>query len=184
MADYETTLTTNGEVFAFGWDNDTTFRVPTISALTDNANQIQYRAMVHLASKAPEDSLITASSCLQQLSNKVDKTSQIDRENVVNWGMVDYDSGVSIELNTDIVAPYHCFVTTESKANTRQLAAISLSVKVNNEYLPVGVSYSIVSGYSSSAVVGGFFAKGQTFKCSKTSGSSYSAIMYPLKGAK
>ena len=97
--------------------------------------------------------------------------------------MPDFDAGVSIELGVDIIAPYPCFVTAEAKGNSGRLSAITLSAKdINDTYHPVGVSYSIVSGYGSSAVVSGYFAQGQTFKCSKTSGSSYSAIIYPLKG--
>lgn len=107
-----------------------------------------------------------------------------NKEIVMSWMIPDYNSGVNINLDEDIIAPYHCFITAESKANANQLAAITLSVKDDNDtYHPIGVSYSNVSGYSSSAVVNGYFSKGQIFKCSKTSGSSYSATMYPLKGA-
>jgi len=94
LEDYETTLLAKGEVFAFGWDNDNTFRVPTVSPLIDSSNQIQYRAMINLASGITENALITATSCLQQLSDKVDKNSSVDRNIVTSWCIPDYSAGI------------------------------------------------------------------------------------------
>ena len=116
LEEYENTLFVNGEVYAFGWDNDNTFRVPTISPLIDSNNQIQYRAMVNLASGATEEALITATDCLQQLSNKVDKTSSADRKEVTSWGIPDYSAGV--EFTSGETAPANGVIKGTAGFNT------------------------------------------------------------------
>lgn len=69
---------------------------PTKSGIVANLDTIQYRAMVQLAISTTDDAVITATSALQQIANKVDKNSSTDRETVVNWGMPDYSAVVSI----------------------------------------------------------------------------------------
>lgn len=69
---------------------------PDKSGIVANLDVIEYRAMVQLASGATDQAVITATSALQQIANKVDKTSATDKETVVGWGMPDYSAEIAL----------------------------------------------------------------------------------------
>ena len=76
-------------------------------------DSIRYRAMVQLANGATDQAVITATSVLQQVANKVDKTSATDRETVVGWGMPDYSAGIAVtaeQMKNGFTAPANGFL--------------------------------------------------------------------------
>lgn len=173
--DYENTLSANGEVYAFGWDNANTFRVPTISPLKDSNNQIQYRAMVHLASGASEETLITATSCLQQLSNKVDKTSSVDREIVTSFLIPDYSAAISANsLSSGFVAPKNGILMAYIKEGTQ-------AIKYTINGIEVLTGHSSGNVYSEAVFIP--LNSGDIIKISVSNNYVESANFFPFKGA-
>ena len=120
---------------------------PTKSGIVANLDVIEYRAMVQLANGATDQAVITATSVLQQVANKVDKTSATDRETVVGWGMPDYSAGIAVtaeQMLNGFIAPANGLLlcsygsagtvhvnnnsfTTQMTYENRQLKSIPLS---------------------------------------------------------
>lgn len=70
-AEYDTFTPTNniGDNIPIGVHKD-----PKLSGLKGELNFVEYRAMVQLANEATDEALITATSALQQIANKVDRS--------------------------------------------------------------------------------------------------------------
>lgn len=92
-------------------------------------DSVRYRAMVQLANGATDQAVITATSALQQIANKVDKTSATDRETVVGWGMPDYSAEIAI--TSPYTAPRAGIVTIGIAGNPS--GADELKVLVNDK---------------------------------------------------
>lgn len=135
-------------------------------------DSIRYRAMVQLANGATDQAVITATSVLQQVANKVDKTSATDRETVVGWGMPDYSAWLSVSNPYTVEFP--CLVVAQSGTNT------GIRLKVNGDY--------VISGYiganSGNSYVYGFVDVGDTVQGENYAGSlsAISLKVCPLKG--
>ena len=123
------------------WSSDKTIGVvtdPTKSGIVANLDTIQYRAMVQLAIKTTDDAVITATSAIQQIANKVDKTSQTDIETVVGWGMPDYSAGVSKTAGVAYTAEVAGFVLYnvygKTLANTLVINSVSMQLTTQAQY--------------------------------------------------
>lgn len=111
------------------------------SAYQDGAkvkpDSVRYRAMVQLANEATDEALITATSALQQIANKVDKTSATDRALVSGWGMpsdkyIDLTLGASGSTYT---APANGWVYIAKGASTNQYISITIKTDSNTNLL-------------------------------------------------
>ena len=89
-------------------------------------DSVRYRAMVQLAIKSTDEAVITATSALQQISNKaaidlsnVSSVASSFKEASIGWGMPDYSAGVNIAVPTSssdaFVAQYDCYMQGISK---------------------------------------------------------------------
>ena len=146
---------------------------PTKSGIVANLDVVEYRAMVQLANKATDEALITATSALQQVANKVDKTSQTDRETVVGWGMPDYSAGVSVSyttLNSGFEAPNDGIIT----GSWNPLNSDTL-VYVNGKVVGGGNTYV--------QTLHARLSKGDIVKAASDT-STNTIVFYPLKGVK
>lgn len=144
------------------------------SGIVANLDVIEYRAMVQLANGATDQAVITATSVLQQVANKVDKTSATDRETVVGWGMPDYDAGISIKTTlTSNVYEVPC------KGVIRVTVDNSGGVVLEDEnnkrlcYIDLENGVHISSDF--------YIEKSKKIKRSFSEGS-WDCIFYPLKG--
>ena len=154
---------------------------PTKSGIVANLDTVQYRAMVQLANEATDEALITATSALQQIANKVDKTSATDRETVVGWGDPYYSSGVAIPVPKSD-APY-----TAPSAGLFFMC-YSDSSGVSNKYFLVNGQYAWKYQYTSAAnpnynvIIQ--LSKGDILSTDTTNVPSnvYYCIFYPVKG--
>ena len=135
---------------------------PTKSGVVANLDVVEYRAMVQLANKATDEAVITATSALQQLANKVDKTSAVDRETVVGWGIPDYTAGISLTSGTEYTAEFNCFIYGQTL--TSKTTAITV------DGVAIAASYEADAGL--------FVAKGSVFKLTNCKNPR----QYPLKG--
>jgi hypothetical protein len=149
---------------------------PEKSGIVANLDVIEYRAMVQLANGATDQAVITATSALQQIANKVDKTSTTDRETVVGWGMPDYSAGVSISNKVSFTAPSDGYIVVSGFGSTG----------ANSDFYINGVSIAHL-GYNTNTYshhVSSFLVnKGDVFNVSY-SGSLSKGTFYPLKGVK
>lgn len=148
---------------------------PTKSGIVANLDVIEYRAMVQLASGATDQAVITATSALQQITNKansdlsnVASVASSFKEQSVGWGMPDYGAGV--QVNLPYTAPTDGFIYAYCAGNNAYY------------YLEVnGVRMVTISTQGTQQATLIPISKGDVLTKNQSSGNN-SQYFYPLKG--
>lgn len=153
---------------------------PTKSGIVANLDTVQYRAMVQLANEATDEALITATSALQQVANKVDKTSATDRQTVVGWGMPDYTAGISIANNETYTAPCDGVYIGGGSGNNG-MVRVTLYDENDSQIFQIGNRYAVDSRSGPASVVLPV-PKGYKIRITDYNNGVISAF-YPLTGA-
>ena len=145
---------------------------PEKSGIVANLDVIEYRAMVQLATGTTDEALITATSALQQIANKVDKTSKTDIETVVGWGIPDYSAGITI--------------TSGYTAPQKGLATVSMNGAnhvTNNIYVnDINICYSSAGNQYMESPINAQISLDVGDKITWTGTQDVIAMFFPFKG--
>lgn len=138
LSSYNSTINKSGVCYAFGWNGETDFRVPTIPSMQDTNTGIEYRAMIQLATGTNDETMINVTSALEKLGTKADinlgntSPSSSFKTMSTNWSMPNYSGSVAIGQASLYIAPSDGYYYGQAKIASGTNSTARLGVEIYN----------------------------------------------------